>query len=275
MTAVALILVAALAVTLPDAVSIPGINAGETVESSGADGYQWVRILESDYTVLEVVSTPSVPMTAYDNAGDPLVFSTNGEPLVLSAYSDYWFWIKADSDDPVDFTVQYLDAEEVDSEGIESSLSSAEMAEIWTFTADEEGEWKFLIRGTDDASDLDLELYGTGNSLWAGSYSVNSSEKLSVSLLEGEVLQIVVSADSWVEITDANGQELEMDLLRGGSERDYHGQPPFRILFGRSSAVRLSMDGEAVDLTAFTHDDVVQLSWPQKLQATVESPDNN
>ena len=95
-------------------------------------------------------------------------------------------------------------------------------------------------------------------------------------LPDGEsLLQIIVSADSWVEISDANGQELEMDLLRGGSERDYHGQPPFRILFGRASAVRLSMDGEAVDLSAFTRDDVVQLSWPQKLQAEVESPDNN
>jgi cytoskeleton protein RodZ len=95
-------------------------------------------------------------------------------------------------------------------------------------------------------------------------------------LPDGEsLLQIFVSADSWIEISDANGQELEMDLLRGGSERDYHGQPPFRILFGRASAVRLSMDGEAVDLTAFTRDDVAQLRWPQKLQAEVESPDNN
>jgi len=95
-------------------------------------------------------------------------------------------------------------------------------------------------------------------------------------LPDGEsLLKILVSADSWVEITDANGQELEMDLLRGGSERDYQGQPPFRILFGRASAVRLSMDGEAVDLTAYTRDDVAQLSWPQKLQAKVESPEGN
>ena len=88
-------------------------------------------------------------------------------------------------------------------------------------------------------------------------------------------LQILVSADSWVEITDATGQELEMDLLRGGSEREYHGQPPFRILFGRASAVRLSIDGEAVDLTTFTLDDVAQLTWPQKLQADVTGTDNN
>jgi len=88
-------------------------------------------------------------------------------------------------------------------------------------------------------------------------------------------LQIFVSADSWVEITDATGRELEMDLLRGGSDREYQGQPPFRILFGRASAVRLLMDGEAVDLTAFTRDDVVQLTWPQQLQAEVTGPDDN
>jgi len=88
-------------------------------------------------------------------------------------------------------------------------------------------------------------------------------------------LQVIVSADSWVEITDASGQQLEIDLLRGGSDKAYHGQPPFRILFGRASAVRLSMDGEAVDLTSFTNDDVAQLTWPQKLQAENSEPDGN
>jgi len=86
-------------------------------------------------------------------------------------------------------------------------------------------------------------------------------------------LQVVVSADSWVEISDANGQELEMDLLRGGSDKAYHGEPPFKILFGRASAVRLMMDGEAVDLTAFTNDDVAQLTWPQALQTADDGSD--
>lgn len=95
-------------------------------------------------------------------------------------------------------------------------------------------------------------------------------------ITEGEsLLEISVSADSWVEITDADGQELEMDLLRGGSEKDYHGKPPFRLLFGRASAVRLSMDGEAVDLTGFTQDDVVQTTWPRQLQADNKEPDDN
>ena len=88
-------------------------------------------------------------------------------------------------------------------------------------------------------------------------------------------LQISVSADSWIEITDANGQELEMDLLRGGSDKAYHGKPPFRILFGRASAVRLSMDGEPVDLTPHTQDDVAQLTWPQKSQTENSGMEEN
>jgi cytoskeleton protein RodZ len=95
-------------------------------------------------------------------------------------------------------------------------------------------------------------------------------------LADGESrLALSVSADSWIEITDANGQELEMDLLRGGSDKSYHGKPPFRFLFGRASAVRLYIDGELVDLAEFTQDDVAQLSWPQQLQAGEAGQDRN
>ncbi len=204
-------LVAALAVTLPDAVTVPGVNAGQTVQSAESGGYQWIRILESDYAVIEVVSTPAVPITAYDNAGDPLAFSTTGAPLALSAYSDYWFWIKAVSDDPVEFEVRYRDPVQVGSNGMSSSLSSAEMAEIWSFTAHEAGKWNFLIRGTDDIADLDLELYGAGNNLWAGSYSANSTEKLAVGLLAGESIQIVIS-----RYNKGGSGDYSLEIMRAG-----------------------------------------------------------
>jgi len=87
-------------------------------------------------------------------------------------------------------------------------------------------------------------------------------------------LDLSVSADSWVEITDANGQELEMDLLRGGTEKSYHGKPPFRFLFGRATAVRLSIDGETIDLAEFTQDEAAQLNWPPKLQADNQTDSN-
>ncbi len=130
------------------------------------------------------------------------------------------------------------------------------------------------FRGTVNASiaplraaphDPDADSMDTAALAWS---AVSSSV-----LADGEShLQISVSADSWVEISDANGQELEMDLLRGGSEKSYHGKPPFRILFGRAAAVRLSMDGEQVDLTSFMRGDVAQLTWPPELQANNQEP---
>lgn len=88
-------------------------------------------------------------------------------------------------------------------------------------------------------------------------------------------LQVSVSADSWVEISDATGHDLEMDLLRAGSTKSYQGTAPFKLVFGRASAVKLSMDGKPVDLAPFTKADVVQMVWPPLLQAATEEPDQN
>lgn len=132
------------------------------------------------------------------------------------------------------------------------------------------------VRGTVSASiaplgalhEEDAEGLDTAEQAWA---AVSRT-----ALEDGESrLHISVSADSWVEISDANGQELEMDLLRGGSDKAYHGKPPFRILLGRAAAVVLSMDGEQVDLTDFTRGDIAQLTWPQELVADNQEPTNN
>jgi len=99
----------------------------------------------------------------------------------------------------------------------------------------------------------------------AGTASPNAQSKL----------QLSVSADSWVEITDSKGLELELDLLRAGSAKSYQGTPPFKLVFGRASAVKLSMNGEPVDLAPYTKADVVQMAWPPLLQADTETPNQN
>lgn len=95
-----------------------------------------------------------------------------------------------------------------------------------------------------------------------------------VALGKGEhELHIRTSGDSWVEITDAAGTQLEMDLVRGGGERHYQGQAPFRIVLGRASAVELFMDGMLIDTTPFTSGQVVQMTLePQPAVATDEDP---
>jgi cytoskeleton protein RodZ len=73
-------------------------------------------------------------------------------------------------------------------------------------------------------------------------------------------LEIITSADSWVEIVDRNGEKIEMDLLRAGSRRTYNGAAPFHLLLGRASSVELFHYGEKVDLAPHTRGNVARLT---------------
>ena len=73
-------------------------------------------------------------------------------------------------------------------------------------------------------------------------------------------LSITTSADTWVEISDANGDQLELDLIRAGSSRQYNGQAPFDVMIGRASAVVLDLDGSAVDLGPYTRGNVARMT---------------
>lgn len=80
-------------------------------------------------------------------------------------------------------------------------------------------------------------------------------------------LAIRTSADTWVEISDRNGEQVEMDLMRGGSVRRYSGQPPFRVMIGRASAVELKMDDQLVDLGPHTRGNVARLTLGGEAEA--------
>lgn len=73
-------------------------------------------------------------------------------------------------------------------------------------------------------------------------------------------LAISTSADTWVEILDGDGTQLELDLIRAGSQRDYTGPAPFSMMIGRASAVVVSLDGDAVDLGPHTRGNVARLT---------------
>ena len=53
--------------------------------------------------------------------------------------------------------------------------------------------------------------------------------------------------DTWLELTDANGQSLADDLLRAASEYTFVGQPPFELLVGVGSAIELTLDNAPID----------------------------
>ena len=91
---------------------------------------------------------------------------------------------------------------------------------------------------------------------------------------DGHILSLETSADTWVEIFGANGEQLEMDLVRAGNSRMYRGEGPFQIMIGRASAVLLTLDGEAVDLAPHTRDNVASLVLAEVSETAVEPPEN-
>ena len=82
-----------------------------------------------------------------------------------------------------------------------------------------------------------------------------------------QYLKINTSADTWVEVLDADGQHMEMDLLRAGTSREYSGKPPYRVLLGRASAVEVWLNGQAVDLAPHTRGNVARVTLGVQLTA--------
>ena len=87
-----------------------------------------------------------------------------------------------------------------------------------------------------------------------------------------QILQVSTSADTWVEIQDAAGLQIEMDLIRAGEIRKYSGKSPFRILLGRASAVEVWLDDQLVDLAPHTRGNVARMSLGGQNTAAAGQP---
>ena len=236
-------------VILPDAGEVPGISGEARIEGAAIEGSSWLRILETDYALIQVTVEPASSITAYDDQGDPLVVSPDGDPLVLSAYSDYWFWIRADTGEAV-FNVEYVQPAHLDGNSVSSGLSSAEMAELWTFVPDQSGKWNFFLRGTDEVTDLDLEIYNSSNTLYGGSYSLDSNEKLSMSLLAGESVQLMVS-----RYNKGGTGDYTLDMVRAGD---------FPVLETRMNGDAIQGNVERFMLPQLTEDTFLELSFQEE-----------
>lgn len=109
----------------------------------------------------------------------------------------------------------------------------------------------------------EMESGAVAEEAWAALHSSTETE-----LPEGHHrLSVTTSADTWVEIFGADGEQLEMDLMRAGTTREYTGEGPFRVMVGRAAAVVISMDGEVVDLGPYTRGNVARMTLGIELTA--------
>ena len=57
--------------------------------------------------------------------------------------------------------------------------------------------------------------------------------------------------EAWAEVKDASGRMLHRQLNPANSSVDIHGQPPFDVVIGNASQVRMTYNGRPIDLTPF------------------------
>lgn len=72
-------------------------------------------------------------------------------------------------------------------------------------------------------------------------------------------LQVLATADSWVEVVDAHGRTLLSRTVVAGESVGLDGAMPMRIKVGNVGGTHLKLRGDNVDLTPWTRDNVARL----------------
>jgi len=187
-----------MSVALPSATDIETLSSGQQVSVDVSSGEGWVRILEDDYVCLEVSVSDGVRMNAFDVSGNILCKSESGSNMILSAFSDYWFFVHLECetgyypDTALLEVVEVPPSELIRGEHAGGVLGRNAMAETFTFIPDEMGTLTFRLDGSGE-TDLDLEVYSPSMSLWGSSMSLQGFETVTVSVLPQEVITAVVS----------------------------------------------------------------------------------
>jgi cytoskeleton protein RodZ len=72
-------------------------------------------------------------------------------------------------------------------------------------------------------------------------------------------LQVTATADSWVEVVDAQGHSLLSRTVIAGESVGLDGALPMRVKIGNAAGTHLKLRGDNVDLTPWTRDNVARL----------------
>lgn len=80
-----------------------------------------------------------------------------------------------------------------------------------------------------------------------------------ITAVSGSALRVVATADTWIEVVDAQGQVLLSRVLREGEQQEYSGAPPYKVRVGNVRGTKLEWRGAAVDLAARGSNNVARL----------------
>jgi cytoskeleton protein RodZ len=71
-----------------------------------------------------------------------------------------------------------------------------------------------------------------------------------------DTIRMQLTADSWIEVTDADGQRVFFSLGRAGDTLILHGTAPFSVLLGYAQGVKMEYNGQPFDLATYSRSGV-------------------
>ncbi len=79
-------------------------------------------------------------------------------------------------------------------------------------------------------------------------------------------IEVIYDGDSWTEIRDASGGFKILGVMRKGERRTLAGTPPYRVVLGNASVVRINVAGRPYDFSEFVRGNVARFELqPEKL----------
>ena len=87
-----------------------------------------------------------------------------------------------------------------------------------------------------------------------------SSLKPDSSIAAVKGVNIAVTEQTWVRVTDKSGAVVYEKMLQANSEDGFNGLPPFKVLIGNAKATKLTFLGQNVDLSDKTKNNVARLT---------------
>jgi cytoskeleton protein RodZ len=88
----------------------------------------------------------------------------------------------------------------------------------------------------------------------------NSGLKTDSSIAAIKGVNLAVTEQTWVRVTDKSGAVVYEKMLQANSEDGFNGLPPFKMLIGNAKATKLTFLGQDIDLTSKTRNNVARLT---------------
>jgi cytoskeleton protein RodZ len=84
---------------------------------------------------------------------------------------------------------------------------------------------------------------------------VTRNEPTRIAPVGSDKVSLVVHADTWADIKDANSYQLVYDLLRADEAVELMGEAPFSVFLGNGHGVEIMFNGEEIDVAPRVRDD--------------------